>query len=324
MVSLEALQNILSGAFSTIKIPGEPPRLYEPIHYTMQQGGKRIRPLLVLLGCDLFNGPVIKALPVAVGIELFHNFTLLHDDIMDRAPLRRGKETVFRKWNSNVAILSGDTLFTLAYESLGDLEPEFLPGILKLFTRTARQVCEGQQVDMDFEEAGYVSVDAYLSMIRLKTAVLLACSLASGAIVAGASQENIDRVYEFGENLGMAFQLQDDLLDSYGKEETFGKEIGGDIVVNKKTFLYVAAMEVAGEKERESLIETYSRKDLPAEEKIRKVKEIFDRLGIRDITDRKITEYFRSAENILAGIPLPEENKMNLAALSGRLISRNY
>lgn len=231
----------------------EPPELYDPIAYTMNQGGKRLRPLLTLLACDLFGGDIQKALYPALSIEVFHNFTLVHDDIMDRAPLRRGKETVYKKWNSDIAILAGDTMFALAYTYALKTDAEIVPEILTVFSKAAIEVCEGQQYDMNFEQLASVSIDEYIRMIRLKTAVLLGASLEIGAICARADQNDVRKLYQFGIELGIAFQLKDDLLDVYGDTEKFGKLSGGDIATNKKTFLYLKAMELANNKQNKEL-----------------------------------------------------------------------
>jgi len=253
MRSINELQDLIKKAFNPALFTHEPAELYDPITYTLNLGGKRIRPLLVLLGCDLFGGNIEKAMPAAIAIELFHNFTLLHDDIMDCAPLRRGQETVYKKWNTNIAILSGDTMFAVAYEYLSQSNPQVLPSALSEFTRTARLVCEGQQYDMNFEQQKLVSINDYLKMIRLKTAVLIGCSLKLGSILANVPDPETEKIYSFGENIGMAFQLQDDLLDVFGDEQKFGKEIGGDIVSGKKTFLLLKAFEIASQKERTEL-----------------------------------------------------------------------
>jgi geranylgeranyl diphosphate synthase type II len=324
MHTLDDLQKQVKGMFGSYRVPSVPPELYDPITYTLKLGGKRIRPLLVLLGCDLFEGTLSRAVPVAIAVELFHNFTLLHDDIMDQAPLRRGHETVHKKWNRDVAILSGDTLFALAYESLSGTDPEILPAILGLFTGTARQVCEGQQYDMNFESQEQVSIDEYLSMIRLKTAVLLACSVAAGALVAKAPRDEVTRIYSFGENLGMAFQLRDDLLDCIGNEETFGKEIGGDIAANKKTFLYLSALQRAGNREKKLLRSLFAGTKIPPEEKIKKVREIYAALNIRGITEKKIREYFARAMNFLSETGVPAERKKNLKELAEGMTLREF
>jgi geranylgeranyl diphosphate synthase type II len=244
MYSLDFIQQRISSAFADARFLHEPIKLYEPISYTLDQGGKRIRPVLVLLACDLFGGDIEKAVFPAMGLEIFHNFTLLHDDIMDNAPLRRGQETVHKKWNDNTAILSGDTMFVLAYEYVAKTDAALLPEVLRLFNDTARKVCEGQQYDMNFETQEKVTIEQYKMMIRLKTAVLIACSLKLGAIIARAEPAEANKLYDFGIELGLAFQLQDDYLDTFGDVAIFGKEIGGDIITHKKTFLFLKAIEV--------------------------------------------------------------------------------
>ncbi len=298
-----------------------PKELYEPITYTLSLGGKRIRPWMVLLGCDLFGGDIQKAVRPAVAIELFHNFTLLHDDIMDRAPIRRGRETVYKKWNENTAILSGDTLFALALEYLSEVEPGLLPSVLKLFTNTAREVCEGQQYDMNFETTAGVSIRDYLEMIRLKTAVLLGCSLKMGAILAKAPVEAAEKLYSFGQNLGISFQLQDDLLDTFG-DVSFGKEIGGDISSNKKTFLFIHSLETADHKTREILEKWYSKVPDDSAEKIQQVKSIFSSLKAAEKTTEQINIYFEKALKDLEEINVPAEKKKDLIKLAHSLLNR--
>lgn len=322
MLSTTQLQELITQAIAALPVYGKPEGLYQPIAYTLEQGGKRLRPMLALMSAQTFGGDPAKALPAAIAIEIFHNFTLLHDDIIDEAPLRRGKETVYKKWNINTAILSGDTMFAIAYGQLCSSETTKLPALMKVFTKTAIEVCEGQQYDIDFETSGDVSIDAYLNMIRLKTAVLLAASLKIGAITAGASEADADRIYSFGENLGIAFQLQDDLLDAFGNEEVFGKKTGGDILTNKKTYLYLKALERASANDRKSLVELYSRRDMEAGEKIVKVLQIFRRADIEKQTERLIMDYFNRAILLLTEINLPEEAKKPLLSLAETMLNR--
>jgi len=324
MFSIQYLKEQFESAFLNVKWLSEPFTLYQPIDYTLSLGGKRIRPLLLLLGNDLFGGKTDTAIMPAIGIEIFHNFTLLHDDIMDRAAIRRGKETVYKKWDLNTAILSGDTMFALAYDYTSKVNPSHLQEVLELFTKTARQVCEGQQYDMDFEHRDDVRIKDYLHMIRLKTAVLLACSLKIGAILANASRENADNLYLFGLNLGMAFQLQDDLLDIYGKEEKLGKEIGGDIVSGKKTYLFLKAMEIAGTEEQTLLVDSLTDPTLAQVEKITIVKEIYGHLRIKEITEKEIENYFVCALDFLDKIKVPDENKSELKLLATSLLHRQF
>jgi geranylgeranyl diphosphate synthase type II len=324
MHSLSELKSILIKTFDSASFPKEPADLYNPITYTLNLGGKRIRPLLVLTGCDLFNGDLETAVPAAIAIELFHNFTLLHDDIMDRAPLRRGKETVYKKWNTNIAILSGDTMFALACEYLSQTNPEILPLALAEFTRTARKVCEGQQYDMNFESRKVVSIGEYLEMIRLKTAVLIGCSLKLGAILAKAPAAETAKIYSFGENIGMAFQLQDDLLDVYGDEQKFGKEIGGDILSGKKTFLLLKAYETATGTERAELDQCFSEQDIPAGEKIARVKRVYESLKIKEFTLAAIEKYFLIALQFSSGIHAEEKSKKVLGMIANELLKRDF
>jgi geranylgeranyl diphosphate synthase, type II len=324
MHSISELQALIKKTFDSASFPQAPADLYDPITYTLNLGGKRIRPLLVLIGCDLFNGDLEEAGSAALAIELFHNFTLLHDDIMDRAPLRRGKETVYKKWNTNVAILSGDTMFALACEYLSQSNPDVLPLALSEFTRTARMVCEGQQYDMNFESRKVVTIGEYLEMIRLKTAVLIGCSLKLGAILAKAPPAETAKIYAFGENIGMAFQLQDDLLDVFGDEQKFGKEIGGDILSGKKTFLLLKAYEIATEKERTALDQCFSDKSIPSEEKIARVKNVYSLLKVREITLQEIEKYFSKALQSCEGIHADEKSKKVLELFANELLNRDF
>jgi geranylgeranyl diphosphate synthase type II len=324
MHSISELQNIIRKSFDPESFKRKPSELYDPIAYTLSLGGKRIRPLMVLLGCDLFHGDIEKAVPAAIAIELFHNFTLLHDDIMDRAPLRRGKETVYKKWNTNIAILSGDTMFALACGYLSQSVPDVLPLALSEFTNAARLVCEGQQYDMNFEMLNVVSISDYIEMIRLKTAVLIGYSLKLGAILAKAPAAETDRIFSFGENIGLAFQLQDDLLDAFGDEQKFGKEIGGDILSGKKTFLLLKAYEIAPEKVRSELDQCFSSQTLPDEEKISRVKNVYQILKIRELTLEEIRKYFSKALQSLDGIHADEPGKKVLRSFANDLLKRDF
>ena len=301
-----------------------PVNLYHPISYTLQMGGKRLRPALLLMGCDLFNGNLDKALPAAIGIEIFHNFTLLHDDIMDHASLRRNKQTVHLKYNENRAILSGDAMSIMAYQYLQKCPPDVLPKIIDIFTQTAMEVCEGQQYDMDFETSEDVTVDDYLEMIRLKTAVLLAGSLKIGAVIGGASAKDADHLYQFGIYLGLAFQLQDDLLDVYANEKLFGKKTGGDIAANKKTFLLIKTLELAGEKNRTLLKEWLSRKKFDVNEKTEAVRNIYDLTGIRKLSEQLMNTYYQKSIDEITEIQSNRNNKNELISLSRQLIHRRY
>ncbi len=298
-----------------------PSELYKPIDYALQNGGKRLRPVLTLMGCNLFSEDVAIALKPSVAFEIFHNFTLLHDDIMDNAPIRRNQPTVHSKWNTNIAILSGDAMLVIAYDLLSDIPDDKLKNVLEVFNRTALEVCEGQQYDMNFETSAVTTENEYLEMIRLKTSVLIAAALNVGALLGDASNEDAAELYRFGINLGLAFQLQDDFLDTYGNSELFGKQIGGDILMNKKTYLLVKTMEMAGKKDLgilKSLL--YEEKNPSA--KINGVRKIFDNYNINTITERKINEYFSSAMKNMDNIRVSDERKTPLLNFTQNLIRR--
>lgn len=310
MYTFDQLQELFNESFDLSEIPLKPTRLYDPIRYTLSQGGKRMRPLLVLMGCDLFKGDLYDAMNSAIAVEVFHNFTLLHDDIMDQSPIRRGVATVYKKWDSSVAILSGDTMFALAYDYITRSRPEMLPLILPLFTQTAREVCEGQQIDMDFEDTDGVSIDEYIEMIRLKTAVLPAACLKLGALFAGASDKDAALIYSFGLNIGLAFQIKDDLLDVYGDEDIFGKRTGNDILTNKKTWLYLRALEKAKGADKELLLHYYSGKNFDVHKKITEITGIYDHLKIREEAEALMLEYNDKAMEDLDAISAPDERKV--------------
>ncbi len=300
---------------------GQPKELYEPIAYTILQSGKRLRPMLCLLANEMFGGEEQEALWPALALETFHNFTLIHDDIMDKAPLRRGKETVYQKWNSDIAILSGDAMLAMAFQFT--LKPQKGAELAKQLGKVAIEICEGQQMDLNFETCGHVTIDEYLEMIRLKTAVLLATALQMGATVAGAKEADIQRLYDFGIDIGMSFQLQDDILDLYSDVQVFGKKHGGDIADNKKTYLYLKALEMASEKDRKRLEHLFTlRMDHDEEEKIEEVKAIYDHLNVKEAVEQVMLDYDRKAFKALEAIDLPEERKTHLKTyaelLSGR------
>jgi len=320
--TIEEIQKIVKEIFLQVKLDSQPKELYEPIVYTLNLEGKRIRPTLVLMSCNLFNGTIENAFQPAVAIEIFHNFTLLHDDIMDQSPIRRGKETVYKKWNSNIAILSGDTMFAIAYRYLQKTNPAILPQALELFNNTAIEVCEGQQFDMNFENSNNVTIDDYLKMIRLKTAVLLGASLKLGAVIAQASSKDANAIYAFGENIGLAFQLKDDLLDVYANENLFGKQVGTDILDNKKTFLFLKAMEVAEGNNRTKLAAVFLDKTISDEKKIALVKTIYDKLNIAGHTTALMEKYYMKALSKLEEISVPAEKKSELIRFAERLMTR--
>ncbi|GAA3937918.1 polyprenyl synthetase family protein [Hymenobacter algoricola] len=300
----------------------QPTALYEPIRYIMALGGKRIRPLLTLLGAHAFTDELDPVLKPALGVEVFHNFTLLHDDIMDQAPLRRGQPTVHEKWNANVAILSGDVMLVRAYELFFDIRPELLPAILRRFSQTAAEVCEGQQWDMNFETEATVSIAQYLDMIRLKTAVLLGFALELGALLGGASAPDADHLRQFGTDIGLAFQLRDDLLDVYGDAATFGKRVGGDIVSDKKTFLLLTAEAQASPAQRATLAQHIGQPVADAEAKVQAVRAIYDELRIRPQTEALINGYFEDALHHLARVTAPAARKEPLRQLALLLMER--
>lgn len=302
----------------------EPPELYDPIIYVMSQGGKRLRPMFTLLACDMFGGDITHALYPALAIEMFHSFTLIHDDIMDKAPIRRGEETVYKKWNSDIAILSGDTLFAMAYQNATQTDNRLIKPILEVFSKTAIEVCEGQQYDMNFETARKVSLEEYIEMIRLKTAVLIGASVKIGAIAAGADYTSIRNLYDFGVSFGLAFQLMDDLLDVYGNLEQFGKIRGGDIASNKKTYLYLKALELGDKEQKKQLKKLYSNKRLQADEKINQVVEIYNQLNIRNEVVGLMEQYYKESLRSLDAVVADERKKEVMRVFTWQLYNRNY
>ncbi len=324
MHSVAYLHDKVRNTFDALKIHGHPAELYEPIQYGLTMGGKRIRPFLTLLACDLFEGDPDAAIPAAIGLEMFHNFTLVHDDIMDHALLRRGHLPVYLKWDTNTAILAGDTIFTLACEYLNKTRHGKTGEMMSLFYRTAREVCEGQQMDLIFEKKPSVQIEEYLNMIRLKTAVLLGCCLKTGGLVAGAGDEDADLIYQYGQNLGMAFQLQDDLLDTFGTEATFGKKTGGDIVTNKKTYLFIKASELANESQRQALLGYYSTTEMDNEVKIERVKTLFTELHIQQYLKEEMEKYYQIAQVSLSQLSLGPDKKEILLAFGEQLMNRTY
>lgn len=321
MEKIKQLQNDITEFISKCDFGGNPIELYEPISYTILQKGKRLRPMLCLLANDMFGGDGNDALWPALALETFHNFTLIHDDIMDQAPLRRGMETVYQKWNSNIAILSGDAMLAMAFEFA--MKTKNGIAAARLLGKVAREVCEGQQFDLNYETQGEVTIEQYLEMIRLKTAVLLATSLQMGATIAGADEKNIQALYDFGINIGMSFQLQDDILDLYSDVEVFGKRHGGDIADNKKTYLYLKALELADGEDKERLQRYFTmRVDHDEEEKIAEVKKIYDRLHVKEEVERVMMDYDRKAFALLDSITLPEEKKKHLRTYAEMLSGR--
>lgn len=303
-------------------IKRQPVSLYEPIKYVLSIGGKRIRPVLMLLAYNMFKDDLDCVLPPALGLETYHNYTLLHDDLMDNADVRRGVPTVHRKWNANTAILSGDSMLVVAFQRMAMVPAEKLRPVLDLFTETALEIGEGQQYDMDFETRNDVREEEYIEMIRLKTSVLLACAVKIGAIMAGASDEDADNLYAFGEKLGLAFQLQDDLLDVYGDPKVFGKAIGGDITSNKKTYMLINAFLRADEQQQAELTRWTTAETFDKAEKIAAVTDIYNKLGIRELCEKKINSYFDEARVWLDKISVSEERKAEMRSFTDKMLHR--
>ena len=318
MKSIPELHDIIEKELSLLNYPNHPANLYQPIKYVLNIGGKRMRPILMLLSHQLFSSNINKSVKSALAIEVFHNFTLLHDDIMDKAPLRRGVETVHEKWDVNTAILSGDTMLVQSYELLSDVENSNLREVLEVFNKAAREVCEGQQWDMDFENREDVTISDYLKMIEYKTSVLLAAALKIGAINGGASKEEAENMYQFGVNMGVAFQLKDDLLDAFGNPENFGKQVGGDILSKKKTYLYLKALENSNDLQKQFLLSYFSSEN--KENNVDKVKNIFSELEIPKRTLSLMSEYYNKAMIHLDAIK--SNNKAPLILFSNQLKER--
>lgn len=322
-MSIKTLQANINEALAKLNYGERPEELYEPIRYIMSLGGKRMRPLLTLMGYSLFDTNYQRAMNAALSVEVFHNFTLVHDDIMDEAPLRRGKPTIHQKWNTNTGILSGDVMLVQAYELLLDIDNQHLKRVIRKFNRCAAEVCEGQQLDMNFENLDNVCEDDYLDMIRLKTAVLLGFSLELGGIVANASENATDLLNGFGVNIGVGFQLMDDLLDVYADAAKFGKQVGGDIIANKKTFLLINALKRAEGQTRQSLEHWLGLKDFNKAEKVQAVTEIYNELGIKTLTEEKMNEYFDIGLEQLDAIEANEGGKTQLRDFTVQLMKRD-
>lgn len=319
--SLQLLDKI-NTHIAELQFVREPKELYAPIEYILSLGGKRIRPVLMMMAYNLYREDVASIYNPATAIEVYHNYTLLHDDLMDRADMRRGKATVHKVWDDNTAILSGDAMLVLAYQYIGTCAPEHLREVLELFTHTALEICEGQQLDMEFEHRNDVSEEEYIEMIRLKTAVLLAAGLKIGAILGGASREDADRLYDFGMQIGVSFQLQDDLLDVYGDPKVFGKKIGGDILCNKKTFMLIKATECVEGKQRDELNKWLTSEHYQPQEKIDAVTEIYNQLDIQTVCENKMQEYYANAMESLHAVSVAEGKKEELKNLIKDLMYR--
>ena len=322
MYTSNELLEIINQYLSKLSYDRKPASLYEPIKYVLYLGGKRIRPILMLLSYNLYKDNPQEILSSACALETYHNYTLLHDDLMDEAPLRRGQQTVHMKWNANQAILSGDSMLVLAYERLAKCDTKHLEAVLSLFTETALQIGEGQQYDMEFEMRNDVAVEEYIEMIRLKTSVLLACATKMGAILADATQEDAENLYKFGEQIGLAFQLQDDYLDVYGDAKVFGKKIGGDIVSNKKTYMLITAFNQANTGQRAELENWINKKDFNTEEKIVAITRLYNEIGIDKLAKEKMNFYYEQGKNFLDAVKLPDERKEALAEYAAKMMKR--
>lgn len=323
MKHISDYQTVFLNYLETYTKDREPKNLYEPVNYILQLGGKRLRPVLTLLTCDCFDGDYKVALNAALSVEVFHNFSLVHDDIMDDAPLRRGKQTVHEKWDINTGILSGDVMLIMAYQLFENYKPEVFRALAKLFSKTATEVCEGQQYDVDFETRNDVTIPEYLKMIEYKTAVLVGAAMKMGAIVAEVSEDDQNTIYDFGRYLGIAFQLQDDYLDAFGNPETFGKQVGGDIIENKKTYLYLKAMEFASEEDKTELLKYFSSQPENSEDKIKDVKHIFTKTNAKTATKEAVEMYTEKAFSVLKLLNISEEKKLILKQFGLSLMTRN-
>lgn len=320
--SASQLLDKVNAYLSAMPYSREPKGLYAPIEYVLSLGGKRIRPVLMLLAYNLYKEDVDNIMSQAAGIETYHNYTLLHDDLMDKADMRRNKPTVHKLWDENTAILSGDAMLVLAYRLMEDCPEKYMKEVMAVFTHTALEICEGQQWDMEFESRNDVTVPEYMEMIRLKTSVLLAAALGIGAVLGEASPEDVRKLYDFGIKMGLAFQLQDDYLDVYGDSKVFGKNIGGDILCNKKTFMLINALSLADDVQRAELQRWISCTEYCPEEKIRAVTEVYNQIGIGSICDGKINEYYAEGLSLLESVSLPAEKKEELKAFACRLMNR--
>jgi len=322
MYSIDRHQTIINRGLKEIEYPEQPTDLYQPIRYFLAIGGKRIRPTLTLLAAEMYDCPLERSLNIALAIEVFHNFTLLHDDIMDEAPKRRGQPSVHEQWNTNIAILSGDTMLITAYQLLAKSDPAILPSLLATFNRAAIEVCQGQQFDMQYEQQDLVTIEEYLGMVRLKTAVLLGAALRMGAIVGNATAADAEHLQQFGINVGIAFQLQDDLLDIYGDPKRFGKQVGGDIIANKKTYLLLKAFELAEESDKKELKRWMYEEHDPSE-KVKQITQLYDRLHVHEFTVKAMRSYTDTAFTALDRVKLSHPKKEPLRQLTESLLVRN-
>lgn len=324
MLNSNELLELINADLAKVAHNRQPVGLYEPIRYVLSLGGKRIRPTLMLLAYNLYKDDPESIISSACALETYHNYTLLHDDLMDNATLRRGHLTVHKRWNANTAILSGDSMLVLAYQRMAQCRPDKLGEVLSLFSRTALEIGEGQQYDMDFESRNDVSEEEYIEMIRLKTSVLLACAMKIGAILADAPEADADHLYKFGEQIGLAFQLQDDYLDVYGDTKVFGKAIGGDIISNKKTYMLINALALADERQRETMLHWLNLPDPDPQEKVAAITELYNEIGINRLAIEKIKYYFHESRKYLDAVQVSDERKRELVAFTNEMMKREY
>jgi geranylgeranyl diphosphate synthase type II len=322
MIEASEIQKKVNTYLSSLWASRKPDTLYDPIKYSLSAGGKRIRPTLMMLTYNIYNDEVDSILPIACGLEVYHNYTLLHDDLMDDADIRRGMPTVYKKWNANTAILSGDSMLVLAYQLIAKTPSHKLKPVIDVFTDTALEIGEGQQYDMDFENRTDVSENEYIEMIRLKTSVLLACSMKIGAMLAGASESDANNLYKYGEQVGLAFQLQDDFLDVYGDTKVFGKAIGGDILSNKKTYMLINAFNYANDRQRAELNKWITEKNFDPKEKIAAVTKLYDEIGIDKMAIDKIAYYFNASRKYIDAVNVSEDRKANIKNYVSQMIHR--
>ena len=323
MQNIEAYQESFLKYLEGFTVERKPKNLYEPVNYILKLGGKRLRPVLTLMTADIFGNKAKDAMNAALSVEVFHNFSLIHDDIMDDAPLRRGKQTVHEKWDLNTGILSGDAMLIMAYQLFENYQSNTFQALAKLFSKTALEVCEGQQYDIDFEIRTDVTISEYLKMIEYKTAVLVAAAMKMGAIVANASEEDQNSIYDFGRYLGIAFQLQDDYLDAFGNPETFGKQVGGDILENKKTYLYLKTLELGSEAQKSNLMKLMSSTSISGAEKVEKVKSLFNTSGASNAIKFAVKDYTNKAFSVLQTLNISEDKKQMLQLFGEQLMNRS-
>lgn len=322
MYSVSDLLEMTEKGINLLPLSSPPSLLYDPICYSMANGGKRVRPLMMLLSSNMFSNDIEEFLPVAIGIEMFHGFTLLHDDIMDNSPTRRGMDSVHKRWGSNVAILSGDAMMIYAYKLILSVNSEKIIEVMRVFNKLSLELCEGQQYDMDFESKEIVSMDEYINMINLKTSVLIAGATKIGAILGGASNEDSQRMYDFGLNIGTSFQLKDDILDIYGDPKTFGKPIGGDIIEGKKSYIFLLCYQKANSEDRELLLSTLASCSINSSDKISIIREVYDKYSIREFAEKEVENYFHKAMFSINDLSISDSKKQNIIDYAKSLLQR--